>query len=135
MAEEGKGIALVILGVVAIIAVVGLVLLFTRTSGTGALFTTATDGTAVCPISTAVGEPQWIPVLAGPDENEAFLEQWTRANYECIKAKSIDEYGFATWCCRNPPRVPVSDRGPVSLETRRGRGVPVTTEQPWRIGP
>ena len=30
MAEEGKGIGLVILGVVAIIAVIGLVLLFSR---------------------------------------------------------------------------------------------------------
>jgi hypothetical protein len=35
MAEEGKGIALVILGIVAIIAVVGLVLLFTRGSSEG----------------------------------------------------------------------------------------------------
>ncbi|MEM4242841.1 MAG: hypothetical protein QXM31_02980 [Candidatus Woesearchaeota archaeon] len=35
MAEEGKGLALVILGIVAVIAVVGLVLLFTRGGATG----------------------------------------------------------------------------------------------------
>jgi hypothetical protein len=35
MAEEGKGLALVILGIVAVIAVVGLVLLFTKGGTTG----------------------------------------------------------------------------------------------------
>ncbi len=35
MAEEGKGVALAILGIVAVIAVVGLVLLFTGASGQG----------------------------------------------------------------------------------------------------
>jgi len=35
MADEGKGIALVILGIVAVIAVVGLVLLFTKGGATG----------------------------------------------------------------------------------------------------
>jgi hypothetical protein len=36
MAEEGKGLALVILGIIAVIAVVGLVLLFSKASTTGA---------------------------------------------------------------------------------------------------
>jgi hypothetical protein len=35
MAEEGRGVALAILGIVAVIAVVGLVLLFTGTTGRG----------------------------------------------------------------------------------------------------
>jgi hypothetical protein len=35
MAEEGKGLAMVILGIVAVIAVVGLVLLFSKGSATG----------------------------------------------------------------------------------------------------
>ena len=35
MAEEGKGVALAILGIVAVIAVVGLVLLFTNATGKG----------------------------------------------------------------------------------------------------
>lgn len=35
MAEEGKGLAMVILGIVAVIAVVGLVLLFSKASTTG----------------------------------------------------------------------------------------------------
>ena len=135
MAEEGKGIALVILGVVAIIAVIGLVLLFSQTSSTGALFTRATGGTDICPFPTSVGEPQWFPVLAGPAEDRAFLAQWVNAGYECVESPSIDEYGFNTWCCRNPSTLPVSERGPVSLTTRRGRGVPVSTELPSRIGP
>lgn len=35
MAEEGKGLALVILGIVAVIAVVGMVLLFSKANTTG----------------------------------------------------------------------------------------------------
>jgi len=135
MAEEGKGIALVILGVVAIIAVVGLVLLFTRTSSTGALFTTATGGTEVCPYATAVGEPQWLPVLAAHGEHNAFAEQWRAAGFEVRDGASIDEFGQSVLCVRNPPAVPVSQRGPVPLETRQGRGVPIVTESPGRIGP
>ena len=37
MAEEGKGLALAILGIVAVIAIVGLVLLFTSARATGKL--------------------------------------------------------------------------------------------------
>jgi hypothetical protein len=37
MADDGKNLALVILGIVAIIAVIGLVLLFTKTSASGAI--------------------------------------------------------------------------------------------------
>lgn len=35
MAEEGKGVALVVLGIVAVLAVVGMVLLFTKAGTTG----------------------------------------------------------------------------------------------------
>ena len=135
MAEEGKGIALVILGVVAIIAIVGLVLLFTKTSSTGALFTTATDGSAVCPFPTSVGEPQWLPVLAAYNEHDAFAERWVAAGFEVRDGASVDEFGQSVLCVRAPSGVPVADRGPLPLTTRQGRGVPIVTEYPGRIGP
>ena len=135
MEDEHRGVALVILGIIAIIAVIGLVLMFSGAKkSAGAVFTSATDGQYVCPIATQIGEPQWFPVLAGPYENEAFLQRWLAAGYECVPASGagqIDEYSYATWCCRNPvlgePGInpQVLDRGDVSLETRRGFGVPV----------
>jgi len=133
MEEEHRGIALVILGIIAIIAVIGLVLMFSGAKkSTGAIFTSATDGTYVCPVDTDVGQPQWFPVLAGPYENERFLQQWINAGYECVPAPGAtqyDEYSYSTWCCRNPANVPVSERGPTSLETRRGFGVPVGSNE------
>jgi hypothetical protein len=134
MEEEHRGIALVILGIIAIIAVIGLVLLFTGPKkSAGMIFTSATGGTYVCPMATAVGEPQWLPVLAGPYENERFLQQWINAGFECVPAAGatqFDEYSYSTWCCRNPAGVPVSERGPTSLDTRRGFGTPVGTQFP-----
>ena len=132
MEEEHRGIALVILGIIAVIAIIGLVLMFSGAKkSAGMVFTSATDGSYVCPISTAVGDPQWFPVLAGPWENPSFLKNWVDAGYECMPATGptqFDEYGYATWCCRNPPNVPVNERGPVPLQTRQGAGVPVGSE-------
>jgi len=132
MEQEHRGVALVILGVISVVAVIGLVLMFSGArTGTGMIFTSATDGEYVCPMSTQVGEPQWFPVLAGPWENPVFLDQWINAGYECDVASGpakVDEYGYATYCCRNPPNVPVNQRGPVPLETRQGSGVQVGSE-------
>lgn len=134
MEDEHRGVALVILGIIAVIAVMGLVLMFTNSNGsTGAIFTSATGGNYICPMDTNVGEPQWFPAnLAGPFENKIrFLKDWTNAGYECIASPTsgIDEYGYAdVYCCRNPADVPVSERGPVPLTTRQGSGVPVGAE-------
>lgn len=130
MEEEHRGVALVILGVISVVAVIGLVLMFSGArNGTGLIFTSATGGDYVCPVSTEVGEPQWFPVLAGPWEDPRFLQDWINAGYECVPAQggsnAIDEYSYNTWCCRNPPNVPVNQRGPVPLETRQGSGVQV----------
>ncbi len=126
MEEEHKGIALVILGIIAIVAVIGLVLMFSGAKkSAGMIFTSATNEGYICPTATQIGEPQWFPVLAGPYEDESFLQQWIKAGYECVPAKANDEYGYPTACCRNPPKVPVNERGPTSLETRREFGVPV----------
>jgi len=134
MEDQHRGIALVILGIIAIIAVIGLVLMFSGArSGTGAIPTSATGGTYLCPQSTSVGEPQWFPVLAGPYENDRFLQQWIAAGYECAPAPGatqFDEYSYSTWCCRNPAGVAVNPRGPTALETRRGFGTPVGSSFP-----
>lgn len=109
---ENKGLALVILGIVAIIAIIGLVLLFTKTGTTGQIVTMAgcdSPGT---------------PVLAGPGENPNFLPQWTDAGYACEQTGGIDAYGRTTWCCYAPSNVPVEDRGPVPMQTRPA-GVPI----------
>lgn len=157
MEEEHRGVALVILGIIAVIAVIGLVLMFSGAKkSTGLIFTSATDGQYVCPTATQVGEPQWFPVLAGPYENERFLQRWLAAGYECAPAPGatqFDEYSYSTWCCRNPVvgqagiEPQVYDRGDTSLDTRRGFGVPVGKEfpsnyqyaaditQPPRLGP
>ncbi|MBW2986417.1 hypothetical protein KY333_03530 [Candidatus Woesearchaeota archaeon] len=92
---EHKSVALVILGVVAILAVVGLVLLFTRTGTTGGIVTMAgCDSPAT-------------PVLAEPGVNDQFLDMWTEAGYTCLIAPGQDEYRMKTWCCTPPAGVPV----------------------------
>jgi len=92
---ESKNMALVILGVVAIIAVVGLVLMFTRTGSTGGIVTMAgCDSPAT-------------PVLAEPGVNDAFLRMYQEANYNCVVAPGQDEYRMKTFCCTPPAGVPV----------------------------
>ncbi len=92
---EPKNMALIILGVVAIIAVVGLVLLFNRTSTTGGIITMA-----------GCDSPS-TPVLAEPGINPRFLDMWVEAGYTCIKAPGQDDFGMQTWCCTPPAGVPV----------------------------
>jgi len=92
---EPKNIALVILGVVALIAIVGLVLLFTRTGTTGGIVTMA-----------GCDSPS-TPVLAQPGVNPNFLPMWEQAGYTCVKAPGQDEYSMQTWCCTPPAGVPV----------------------------
>ena len=117
MAEE-RNMALVILGVVAILAIVGLVLLFTKMGKTGAVPTMAgCDSPAT-------------PVLAPPGLNPNFLDMWQQAGYTCEPASGHDTFlleggfarqpdeGFQTWCCTPPGGVPVdphhvSGRAPI----------------------
>lgn len=117
---EYKNIALVILGVVAIIAVVGLVLLFTRTSSTGGIVTMAgCDSPAT-------------PVLAEPGVNDAFLQMYIDADYTCTKAPGQDEYSMQTWCCMPPAGVPVEPHykpgyapiTPISYDIKERPGYP-----------
>ncbi len=93
---EPKNMALVILGVVALIAIVGLVLLFTRTSTTGGIVTMA-----------GCNSP-WTPVLAEPGVNSAFLEMWIDAGFTCEEAPGQDDFGMKTFCCLLPSGVPVN---------------------------
>ncbi len=106
MAEQ-KSMALVILGVVAILAIVGLVLLFTRSGSTGGIVTMA-----------GCDSPS-TPVLAEPGLNPTFLKMWQEAGYACVPAPGHDAFldtggfarqpdtGFVTWCCTPPSGVPV----------------------------
>ena len=96
--DEGKGTAFIVLGVVAIIAIVGLVLLLTQKTTTGKLVTMA-----------GCDSPS-TPVRGLPGENEAFLEQFVAAGYACEKASGVDVYGKETWCCTPPRNVPVNER-------------------------
>ncbi len=137
MAEEGKGIALVILGVVAIIAVVGLVLLFTNTSSTGALFTRASGQADACPYTAPVGESQYAFVGTGnAEENQRECARWVAAGAECIPTVGGDEFGNTGCCCRHEQNLlPLRQRGDVPLSTRQPSGVPASQESPGRIGP
>lgn len=92
---EPKNIALVILGVVALIAIVGLVLLFKKTGTTGGI------------VTMAGCDSPWTPVLAEPGINPRFLDMWTEAGYTCHKAPGQDDFGMQTWCCLPPAGVPV----------------------------
>ncbi|MEM4263837.1 MAG: hypothetical protein QW666_03010 [Candidatus Woesearchaeota archaeon] len=107
---EQKSMALVILGVVAILAIVGLVLLFTRSGTTGKIVTMA-----------GCDSPS-TPVLAEPGLNPTFLQYWEEAGYTCVPAPGHDAFlttggfarqndpGFVTWCCTPPSGVPVDQR-------------------------
>ena len=96
--DEAKGTAFVVLGVVSVIAVVGIVLLLTDSGATGQ----ATTMSGCDSPSTAV--------TALPDENAAFLKRWIAAQYTCEKAPGNDVYGRETWCCTPPQGVPVNER-------------------------
>ncbi len=161
MKTDHKGASLVILGVISVIAVIGLVMIFqTPDYAVGQVYTSATGGNYLCNIHTNVGEPQWFPVLAGAGENSRLARDFVRAGYQCAIVRDgalvdyinnenelqskffdkgghyIDEFGYQTICCRNPPKVPVNPRGGYpNLETRQPSGVPVQSEQGQRLGP
>ncbi len=96
--DEGKGTAFIILGIVAIIAIVGLVLLLTQKSTTGKL-TTMTG----CEAPNAL-------VLGPPNQNAEFLNQYVTAGYTCEKSPGADAFGKESWCCSPPRNVPVNER-------------------------
>lgn len=96
--DEAKGTAYIVLGVVAIIAIVGLVLLLTQKTNTGKMVTMA-----------GCDSPS-TPVRGLPEQNEAFLQQFVGAGYACEKASGVDVYGAETWCCTPPRNVPVNER-------------------------
>lgn len=102
--DEAKGTAFIILGIVAIIAIVGLVLLLTDKTNTGKMVTMA-----------GCDSPS-TPVRGLPGENDAFLKQFVGAGYTCDKASGTDVYGKETWCCTPPQNVPVN---------QRAQGVPI----------
>ncbi|MBI4148258.1 hypothetical protein HY490_03120 [Candidatus Woesearchaeota archaeon] len=96
--DENK-LSFVVLGVVALIAVIGLALVLGGgSSATGKIVTMA-----------GCDSPS-TPVLTRPGENPNFLPQWTEAKYTCDKASGVDDYGYETWCCTPPANVPVSQR-------------------------
>lgn len=93
MAED-KGLTLIILGIVSIIAIIGLILLFTQFKSTGAIVTMAE-----CQSGST-------PVLAEPGVNPNFLPMYQQAGYYCTQG-GMDAYGMNTWCCTPPSNVPV----------------------------
>lgn len=97
--DEAKGTAFVVLGVVSVIAVVGVVLLLTDSGATGM----AESSIGGCNSPST-------PVTALPGENAEFLKQWVAAGYTCEKAPGKDVYGKETWCCTAPQGVPVNER-------------------------
>ncbi|MBW3019163.1 hypothetical protein KY329_03195 [Candidatus Woesearchaeota archaeon] len=136
MQDEHRGMALVVMGITAIVGVIGLVLMFSGgENSAGMLMTSATDGSAICP-KTPFGEPQYTPVLAGPKEDMNFLDQYVKAGYHCIPSDSVDEFGYGTWCCTNPTvqsdavNPQVNPRGPTPLDTRKGFGAQVGQSYP-----
>lgn len=98
--DEGKGTAFIILGIVAIIAIVGLVLLLTSNK--------PSTGNAVSSIIGCDGPGA--PVTGPPGENDWLLEKYTNAGYSCEKAPGLDVYGKESWCCTPPRNVPVNQR-------------------------
>jgi hypothetical protein len=135
MKDDHRGVALVVMGITAIVGVIGLVLMFSGgDKSTGLLMGSATDGKPICKI-TGVGERQATPVLAGPKENGEFLKQYQGAGFTCYPG-DIDEYGYGTWCClpptvqSDPVNPQVLPRGPNTLDTRKGFGQPVGQTYP-----
>ncbi|MBI4142207.1 hypothetical protein HY484_04740 [Candidatus Woesearchaeota archaeon] len=96
--DEAKSTAFVVLGVVSVIAVVGVVLLLTDSGATGQATT----------ISGCDSPSTHVSGL--PGENSAFLKRWVQAGYSCEKAPGVDVYGKETWCCTPPRGVPVNQR-------------------------
>ena len=87
--DEGKGIALVILGIVAVIAIVGLVLMFSSGRGAGASVTSPAYVTE--PFSNeALGKYYVLP-----GENEANNEAWRRLYYRDVAGEYAEQPGFA----------------------------------------
>lgn len=95
--DENK-VPLLVFGLVALVAAIGLVLLFSRTGTTGKIVTMA-----------GCDSPS-TPVLTRPGENPNFLPQWSTAGYACEQAPGVDDYGYETWCCTPPANVPVNQR-------------------------
>lgn len=96
--DEGKGTAFIILGIVAIIAIVGLVLLLTQKTTTGKA------------ASSVTGCEFGAPVTGPPGENNWLLDKYTTAGYSCEKSSGVDVYGQESWCCIPPRNVPVRQR-------------------------
>ncbi len=88
MAEEGRNLSLVILGIVAIIAVVGLVLLLSggETSKTGQILNVpALGGRAEC-------DSPCTPVLMGPTERDALFQ---KQDFERAFGKDCRKTGYS----------------------------------------
>lgn len=144
MAEEGRNLSLVILGIVAIIAVVGLVLLLSggRATKTGQILNVpALDGRADC-------DSPCTPVLMGPTERDALFQ---KEDFEKAFGKVCRKTGYSDprypgvlvngddnlYCCcptRNDESVLYGDssivRGPpfndyAGVPNERDSGVPV----------
>ena len=87
--DEGKGIALVILGIVAVIAIVGLVLMFSGGRGAGA--SVSAPGYVSEPFSyAALGKYYVIP-----GEYEANNEAWARLYYRDVAGQYAEQPGYA----------------------------------------
>jgi len=94
MAED-KGLTLIILGIVSIIAIIGLILLFTQFSNTGAVIT-----------QSGCNSPA-TPVMGMPGANTEVLQLYYQAGFECVGG-NVDAYNMETWCCTPPSNVPVN---------------------------
>lgn len=96
MAED-KSLTLIILGIVSIIAIIGLILLFTQFKNTGAVVTMSGCNSPATSVNGL------------PGTNAEFLQMYHEAGFTCTGG-NVDVYGMETWCCTPPSNVPVEQR-------------------------
>jgi len=161
MKNDHKGLSLIILGIVGVIAVVGLVMMFSgQNQAVGQVYTSATGGYDLCNIQTNVGTAQWFPVLAAAGENERLAKDYILAGFKCAVVRNgnildyinnvgeletkffnmggsyVDEFGYQTICCSNPSNGQVNPRseGQTTLDTRVYSSIPASLGD-QRLGP
>ncbi len=120
MVKDEKGVSLVILGVVSVIAVIGLVMMFSGNSIHGAEFTNVKDCDSPCTM-----------VIAGTAAEEAkFLTEWTNLGYSYAGDTEFTYAGGEKRVvpCVCPPQGPLKATvQPNTVHNIRDVNVPVKT--------
>ena len=107
-----KGASLVILGVITVLAIMGLVANFTNDDTTGAIFSSYPGGPALCAVETFPGEAQWFS-----ESDITLVKRYLTRGAQCAiitdgkimelinsiaDLSGVDRAQLANMCCRWP---------------------------------